>query len=75
MNNEDDFRNPLELDDEVINVYIPENDITGSVIQLGAYASMVEYSLAGVKYQIEMLNEDFIVVDEVGIGYQSEEDL
>jgi hypothetical protein len=36
---------------------------------------MVEYSLAGVKYQIEMLNEDFIVVDEVGIGYQSEEDL
>ena len=75
MNNEDDFRNPLELDDEVINVYIPENDVTGSVIHLGAYVSMVEYSLAGVKYQIEMLNEDFIVVDEIGIGYQSEEDL
>lgn len=73
MNPEDDFQNPLELDNEVIKVYIPDSKAVGSVINLGAYASLIEYSFAGIQYQIEMLNEDFILLDE--IGYQSEEDL
>ena len=42
-NENDDFKNPLELDEEIIQIYIPEENVMGSIIQLGAHASIVEF--------------------------------
>ena len=48
----------------------------GSIIQLGAHASLVEFHKDGINYQVEMLNEDLIIIDEIGgIGYETEENL
>jgi nucleoside-triphosphatase THEP1 len=75
-NENDDFKNPLELDEEIIQIYIPEENVMGSVISLGAHASIVQYHKDGISYQIEMLNEDLIIIDEIGgIGYETEENL
>lgn len=45
-------------------IYIPDEDVYGVIINLGAYASLVNYSLGGIEYEVLMLNEDFIVVGE-----------
>jgi nucleoside-triphosphatase THEP1 len=75
-NENDDFKNPLELDEEIIQIYIPEENVMGSIIQLGAHASLIQYHKNGISYQVEMLNEDLIIIDEIGgIGYETEENL
>jgi nucleoside-triphosphatase THEP1 len=75
-NEEDDFKSPLELDEEIIQIYIPEENVMGSIVSLGAHASLVEYHKDGISYQIEMLNEDLIIIDEIGgIEYETEENL
>jgi hypothetical protein len=58
-------------------VYIPDEGVYGTIISQGAWASMVEYFDGGVGYTIEVPNEEYIVVDEIGIGYieETEEDL
>jgi hypothetical protein len=56
-------------------VYIPDEGVYGTVITHGAWASMIEYYDGGVGYIIEVANDEFIEVDEIGIGYISEEDL
>jgi len=56
-------------------VYIPDEQVYGTIISHGAWASMIEYFEGGVGYTIEVPNDEFIEVDEIGIGYMSEEDL
>ena len=53
-------------------VYIPDEDVYGIIKTHGAWVSLVEYHEAGVQYIIEVPNEEFIVVDEIGIGYIDE---
>jgi hypothetical protein len=53
-------------------VYIPDEEIHGFLIKEGAYMSTVQYFDRGVGYIIEIANEDFIVVDEIGIGHMEE---
>jgi hypothetical protein len=53
-------------------VYIPDEDVYGIIKTHGAWASLIEYYEGGVKYLIEVPNEEFIVVDEIGIGYIDE---
>lgn len=48
-----------------IRIYIPDEDVYGEVVSEGAYASVVEYSLGGILYNVVMLNEDFVVVEEI----------
>lgn len=55
-------------------VYIPDEEIYGILIKEGAYFSTVQYFDDGVGYIIEVNNEDFIVIDEVGLGYMDETD-
>ena len=43
---------------------IPDEDEKGTIIKRGAYASLVRYSLGGVQYEVMMLNEDFIIIEE-----------
>ena len=46
----------------------------GTIVRYGAWASLVEYYDLGLKYTIEMPNDEFIEVDEIGIGYIGEEE-
>lgn len=64
-------------EDSILYVYLPYEDIHGVVVKHGLYYSVVEYFDNGVGYHIEVDNEDFIIVDEFGIGYtdETEEDL
>lgn len=55
-------------------VYIPEEGVYGTIVTHGAWASMIEYYDGGVGYIIEVPNDEFIEVDEIGIGYINEED-
>ena len=53
-------------------VYIPEEGIYGTIVRYGAWSSLIEYYDAGIKYNIEMPNDEFITVDEIGVGYVDE---
>lgn len=50
-------------------IYIPDEDAYGRIITRGAFASLVKYSLGGIEYEIMMLNEDFVVVEEIEEEY------
>jgi hypothetical protein len=62
--------NNEELPDKTVSyVYIPDEDIYGTLVAQNSYYSIVEYFDNGVGYHIEVDNEDFIIVDEFGITY------
>jgi hypothetical protein len=48
-------------------VYIPEEKVFGEVLSLGAYASRVHFIKDGFEHDIYLMNEDFIVVEQVNI--------
>jgi len=65
-----------DLSEETVTyVYIPDEGVYGTIVSQGAWASMIEYFDGGVGYTIEVPNDEFIEVNEIGIGYISEEDL
>jgi hypothetical protein len=43
------------------------------VSSLGAHASRVKYEKDGIHYDVLMLNEDLLFVDEFSIGIEEEE--
>ena len=53
-------------------VYIPDEGVYGTIVSQGAWASMIEYFDNGVGYTIEVPNDEFIEVNEIGIGYMNE---
>jgi len=64
-----------ENEEEIIEyVYIPDEGVYGTIIRYGVWSSLIEYFDGGIGYTIELLNDEFIEVDEIGIGYISEED-
>jgi hypothetical protein len=64
------YENNEELPDKtVVYVYIPHEDIYGTLVVQNSYYSIVEYYDNGVGYHIEVDNDDFIIVDEFGISY------
>ena len=63
------------VEDTVSYVYIPDEGVYGTIVAHGAWASMIEYFDGGVGYTIEVPNDEFIEVDEIGIGYMSEGDI
>lgn len=63
-----------EENDPIVYVYIPDEQLNGFLIKQGAYMSKVQYFDNGVGYIVDMPNEEFIVVDEIGIGHVFEEE-
>jgi len=59
-------------EDTITYVYIPDEDTYGTIISHGAWASMISFYEGGVEYSIEIPNDEFIEVDEIGIGYTEE---
>ena len=54
-------------------VYIPDEGVYGIIVRYGAWTSLIEYFEGGIGYTIEIPNDEYIVVDEIGVGYISEE--
>lgn len=56
------MRHPTDGD----RVFILTEGVTGRVVQLGAYVSLVEFVVPpGIKYRIHMENDEFIPLDEI----------
>ena len=55
-------------------VYIPYEGVYGTIINHGAWASLIEYYDGGLRYTIEVPNDEFNIIDEIGIGYIGEGD-
>jgi hypothetical protein len=53
------------LDDMYPFVYIPSEQTSGVVTQLGAHGSVVKYSIGGIEFNVFMDNEDIIFLDEL----------
>lgn len=64
----------MENDEErtIEYVYIPEESIYGTIVRYGAWSSLIEYYDGGIKYNVELPNDEFITVDEIGVGYIDE---
>ena len=62
-------------EDTITYVYLPDDGIYGTIVTHGAWASMIEYFDGGVGYIIEVPNDEFIEVNEIGIGYINEENI
>jgi hypothetical protein len=54
-------------------VYIPDENVYGTIVRYGAYSSLIEYFEGGIGYTIEVPNDEFDVVDQIGVGYVSDE--
>jgi hypothetical protein len=74
MSKQDNNDNNDELEDVETYVYIPDEGIYGTIVRYGAWASMINYYDGGVSYTVELPNDEFIVVDETGVGYYAEEE-
>jgi hypothetical protein len=53
-------------------VYIPDEGVYGTVVKYGVWSSIIEYYDGGIKYTIDIPNDEYIVIDEIGIGYINE---
>lgn len=60
----------LEETDRFTRIHMIDENVPGWLIQEHAYFSRVSYSYLGHQYEIEVLNDDFIVVEQ--IGYESD---
>lgn len=54
-------------------VYIIDEKVYGIVNNLGAHASLVKYEKDGISYEVFILNEDLLFVDDLSIGLEEEE--
>jgi len=65
-----------EDEEEIIEyVYLPDEGVYGTIIRYGAWSSLIEYFEGGIGYTVEVANDEYITVDEIGIGYLDDEDL
>lgn len=49
-------------------VYLYDIGILGELIRYNAHASIVRYYLDGLEHETAMLNEDFEIIQEIGLG-------
>lgn len=54
-------------------VYIPDEECYGITQSLGAFASLVKYKKSGIEYEVFILNEELIFLEDISIGIQEEE--
>jgi len=53
-------------------VYVIDEHCFGRLISPGAHASKIHYINNGIEYEVDLLNEDFYIVQEVGIQHIEE---
>lgn len=60
----------LERSDRLTRIHMIDENVTGWLVQENAYFSRVKYDYLGHHYEIDVLNDEFIVVEQ--IGYESD---
>lgn len=60
------------MNDTYTIVHLPDENTFGVVISKGAHFSIVRYSLDGITYETEVLNDNFIELHEINVGYEEE---
>ena len=71
---ENNEENQEVSEDTIKYVYLPDEGVYVTIISENLWYSIIEYYDLGIKYNIEVDNNDFIVLDEIGIGYLDEKD-
>lgn len=54
-------------------VYIVDEKVYGFVTNFGAHASKVRYEKEGISYEVFVLNEDLLFIDDISMGLEEEE--
>ncbi len=54
-------------------VFIPDENCYGVTESVGAFASLVKYHSEGLEYEVFILNEDLIFLEDISIGLEEEE--
>lgn len=49
-------------------IYLWDYGILGELIRYNAHASIVRFKLDGILHETPMLNEDFEIIQELGLG-------
>ena len=49
-------------------VYITDEKVYGEVLSLGTYVSRVHFIKDGFEHDVYLLNEDFVIVEQVNIA-------
>jgi len=73
MSKSDPDEESFDIEQTIEYVYVPSENVYGTIVRYGAWSSLVEYYDGGIKYIIELPNDEIIEVDEIGIGYLEEE--
>jgi hypothetical protein len=60
----------LEETDRLTRIHMIDENVPGWLIQENAYFSRVSYDFLGHHYEIDVLNDEYIVVEQ--IGYESD---
>jgi hypothetical protein len=67
--------NNEEMPEEILTyVYVPDENLYGIIKSYGSWSSLIEYYDNGIGYVTEIPNDEFIVINEIGIGYIDEMD-
>ena len=75
MSKQEDNEENQEISEDTIKyVYIPDEGVYGTIVSENLWYSVIEYYHLGVKYNIEVDSSDFIILDEIGVGYLDEKD-
>jgi hypothetical protein len=59
--------------DRVLIVFIPEDNMYGTVEKLGAFASNVKYTKNEIEHEELLGNEEFIIMDEIVFTHVEED--
>lgn len=62
-----------EFYDRILIVYIPEDNVHGTVEKLGAFASNVKYTKNEIEREELLGNEEFIIMDEIVFTHAEED--
>jgi hypothetical protein len=49
-------------------IYLYELGILGELIRYNAHASVVRYTMDGIQHESIILNDDFEIIQEIGLG-------
>jgi hypothetical protein len=55
-------------------VWMIEEQVTAELVSFGAHSSRVKYFYMGIEYDEIVMNEDFILYNELGIEYETIEE-
>lgn len=55
-------------------IWMIEERVTGELVSLGAHSSRVQFTLDGIHYDENVMNDEYIFLDDLGIEYEMLED-